>query len=192
MGGGGGRAEIRDQRAELRPLQNLRYQGPQSKHHLGSARRRGRSELLEYVIPPRVRSRSCHTSQVKLILVVLRETFLRLQRKKAILPRNIRWYAPIRENRLHWSIVRDCFELQPLHSRQRAGRLSGGRTDRTGSAAHERLAVGERDGFRQLPCRASCRPAARRRISGRILPRGAQARSEQRRIARPCLSVVPG
>ena len=37
--------------AELRPLQNLRHQGPESKHHLGAARGRRRAELPEYVIP---------------------------------------------------------------------------------------------------------------------------------------------
>ena len=42
---------IRHQRAELRPLQNLRHQGPEAEHHLGSAGRRRRAELSEYVIP---------------------------------------------------------------------------------------------------------------------------------------------
>ena len=50
MGGGGGQSALRDQRAELRPLQNLRYQGSQPEHHLGSARRRRRTELSEYVM----------------------------------------------------------------------------------------------------------------------------------------------
>ena len=49
VGGGGGRPALRDQRAELRPLQNLRYQGPESEHHLGPARGRRRPELPEYV-----------------------------------------------------------------------------------------------------------------------------------------------
>ena len=38
-----------DQRAELRPLQNLRREGPGPEHHLGSARGRGRAELRQYV-----------------------------------------------------------------------------------------------------------------------------------------------
>ena len=42
-------AALRDQRAELRPLQNLRHQGPEPEHHLGAARRRRRAELSEYV-----------------------------------------------------------------------------------------------------------------------------------------------
>ena len=42
-------AQVRHQRAELRPLQNLRHQGPDPEHHLGSARRRRRTELSEYV-----------------------------------------------------------------------------------------------------------------------------------------------
>ena len=50
MGRGGGQAALRHQRAELRPLQNLRHQGPQPEHHLGAARRRRRAELPEYVI----------------------------------------------------------------------------------------------------------------------------------------------
>ena len=50
MGGGGGQSALRDQRAELRPLQNLRYQGPEPEHHLGSARGRRRTELSEYVM----------------------------------------------------------------------------------------------------------------------------------------------
>ena len=46
-------AAICHQRAELRPLQNLRYQGPESEYHLGTARGRGRSELPQYVARPR-------------------------------------------------------------------------------------------------------------------------------------------
>ena len=46
----GGPAALRDQRAELRPLQNLRHQGSEPEHHLGAARRRRRAELSEYVI----------------------------------------------------------------------------------------------------------------------------------------------
>src|ERR1700728_4827172 len=49
MGRGGGQSALRHQRAELRPLQNLRHQGPQPEHHLGAARRRWRAELSEYV-----------------------------------------------------------------------------------------------------------------------------------------------
>ncbi len=57
----GGRAQIRHQRAELRPLQNLRHQGPESEHHLGSAGRRRRAELSEYVMGFRqLRPRCCH------------------------------------------------------------------------------------------------------------------------------------
>ena len=46
MGRGGRRAALRDQRAELRPLQNLRHQGPQPEHHLGAAGGRRRAEIL--------------------------------------------------------------------------------------------------------------------------------------------------
>src|SRR5262249_32884535 len=49
MGGGGGLTPLRHQRAELRPLQNLRYQGPESEYYLGCARGRRRAELSEYV-----------------------------------------------------------------------------------------------------------------------------------------------
>src|SRR5215510_11799195 len=49
MGGGGRIASLRDQRAELRALQDLRHQGSQSEHHLGSARGGRRSELSKYV-----------------------------------------------------------------------------------------------------------------------------------------------
>ena len=49
MGGGGRRAALRDQRAELRALQDLRHQGPEPEHQLGAARRRRRAELPEYV-----------------------------------------------------------------------------------------------------------------------------------------------
>ena len=49
MGGGGRRAALRDQRAELRPLQDLRHQGSEPEHHLGAARRRRRAELSEHV-----------------------------------------------------------------------------------------------------------------------------------------------
>ena len=50
MGGGGRLAALRDQCAELRPLQNLRHQGPELKHHLGSARGRRWAELPQHVI----------------------------------------------------------------------------------------------------------------------------------------------
>src|ERR1700761_6377160 len=36
MGGGGVRSALSDQRPELRPLQNLRHQGPEREYHLGS------------------------------------------------------------------------------------------------------------------------------------------------------------
>src|SRR5262249_58315199 len=47
---------FRDQRAELRPLQNLRHQGSQPEYYLGSARGRRRAELSEYVSGPSDRS----------------------------------------------------------------------------------------------------------------------------------------
>src|SRR6516162_10652036 len=50
MGRGSRPAALCDQRPELRPLQNLRYQRPEPEHHLGSARRRRRAQLSEYVI----------------------------------------------------------------------------------------------------------------------------------------------
>src|SRR5262249_55672222 len=50
MGRGSRPAALCHQCAELRPLQNLRYQRPQPEHHLGAARRRRRPELSEYVI----------------------------------------------------------------------------------------------------------------------------------------------
>src|ERR1700760_1616928 len=49
MGGGGGTAAICDQRAELRALQDLRYQGPQPQHHMGAARGRRRAEIFKHV-----------------------------------------------------------------------------------------------------------------------------------------------
>src|ERR1700746_1236959 len=50
MGRGSRPAALCDQRAELRPLQNLRYQRPQPEHHLDAAGRRRWPELSEYVI----------------------------------------------------------------------------------------------------------------------------------------------
>ena len=50
VGRGGRPAALRDQRAELRPLQNLRHQGPQPQHHLGAAGGRRRAEIFQYVI----------------------------------------------------------------------------------------------------------------------------------------------
>ncbi len=62
-----GATEICHQRAELRPLQNLRYQGSESEHHLGSPRGRRRPELPEYVIgPASTRPRCCHIGDFKL------------------------------------------------------------------------------------------------------------------------------
>src|SRR5215213_9839450 len=49
MGGGGGPAAFRHQRAELRALQDLRRQGSESEHRLASAGRRRRAELREHV-----------------------------------------------------------------------------------------------------------------------------------------------
>ena len=49
MGRGGGPSALCHQRAELRPLQDLRHQGSQPEHHLGSPGRRRRAELSEYV-----------------------------------------------------------------------------------------------------------------------------------------------
>src|ERR1700704_3588560 len=49
MGGGGWFAALRDQRAELRPLQNLRHQGSEPEHHLGPPRGRRRTQLPQYV-----------------------------------------------------------------------------------------------------------------------------------------------
>ena len=46
---GGRRQAVRDQLPELRPLQDLRHQGPQPEHHLGHAAGRRRAELPEYV-----------------------------------------------------------------------------------------------------------------------------------------------
>ena len=48
-GGRDRRAAAADQRAELRPLQDLRHQGPGAEHRLGRARRRRRAELSEHV-----------------------------------------------------------------------------------------------------------------------------------------------
>ena len=42
---GGGRRAAGDQRAELRPLQDLRHQGPDAEHRLGDAGGRRRAEL---------------------------------------------------------------------------------------------------------------------------------------------------
>src|SRR5271166_1436279 len=49
MDRGGWGAPLRDQRAELRSLQNMRHQGPEPEHHLGSAGGRWRAELSEHV-----------------------------------------------------------------------------------------------------------------------------------------------
>src|SRR5215475_8926286 len=50
MGGRGGQAALRDQRAELRALQDVRHQGPEPEHRLGAARRRRRPQLHWHVI----------------------------------------------------------------------------------------------------------------------------------------------
>ena len=81
----GGRAAVRDQRAELRPLQNLRHQGPEPEHHLGSARRRRRAELSEYVTACRGRGHDAAISGLSSCCSGPRPPFLRGRRKKAIL-----------------------------------------------------------------------------------------------------------
>ena len=59
----GGQAALRDQRAELRPLQNLRHQGSQPQHHLGAAGGRRRTEIFQYVRDgSATRSRYRHTA----------------------------------------------------------------------------------------------------------------------------------
>src|ERR1700761_3628731 len=45
MGGRGVRSAFPDQRPELRPLQNLRHQGPEREYHLGSTGGWWRAEL---------------------------------------------------------------------------------------------------------------------------------------------------
>src|ERR1700728_4847995 len=50
MGRGRRPAALRDQRAELRSLQNVRHQRSQSQHHVGAAGGRRRTELPEHVI----------------------------------------------------------------------------------------------------------------------------------------------
>src|SRR6516162_1492954 len=52
MGRGSREAALRDQCAELRPLQNLRHQGSRPEHQLGAARGWWWAELPEYVIVP--------------------------------------------------------------------------------------------------------------------------------------------
>src|SRR4051794_14069145 len=51
-----GGTALPDQRPELRPLQNLRHQGPERQYHLGSTGRRWRTQLRGdvTVIPGRV------------------------------------------------------------------------------------------------------------------------------------------
>ena len=44
------RAAPGDQRPELRPLQDLRHQGPDPEHRMGHARRRRRAQLPEHVM----------------------------------------------------------------------------------------------------------------------------------------------
>ncbi len=57
------RSTVPDQRAELRPLQNLRHQGSGAEHQLGHARRRRRPQLFEYV-RRRLKTSSAHRCDV--------------------------------------------------------------------------------------------------------------------------------
>ena len=80
------RCQICDQCAELRPLQNLRHQGPESEHHLGAAGRRRRAELSEYVTrASRFPSRCCRIRGFNRKPARLPRPRLRGRRKKAIL-----------------------------------------------------------------------------------------------------------
>ena len=56
----GRQRQVPDQRAELRALQDLRYQGPEPEHHLGLPGRQRRAELLGHV------ARAWHTTAVRL------------------------------------------------------------------------------------------------------------------------------
>ena len=124
--------------AELRPLQNLRHQGPQPEHHLGSARRRRRAELPEYVacaggpvtIPPH-QGYSCWFSSD------CRTAVLAGAAQKAILGATSAVRAEFAAGRLIGALARDVFEPRPLHCRQRACRHSRGGTRRACRAAYE-------------------------------------------------------
>ena len=47
-----GERALPDQRAELRPLQDVRHQGPEPEHQLGHPGGRRRAELRQYVTAP--------------------------------------------------------------------------------------------------------------------------------------------
>src|SRR5262249_23317775 len=106
------RPKIRDQCPKLRSLQNLRYQGPKPEYYLGSPRGWGRPDLSKYgnggawfgPDPATPDASSSFRSHCVM--------FLRLRRKKAIL--GVTFGGPRANARPppHWSIARDCFELQ--------------------------------------------------------------------------------
>src|SRR5271169_5165127 len=114
MGRGGGLAEIRHQRAELRPLQNLRHQGPESEHYLGSSRGLRRTELSEYVTTSCQSGHDTATSGLSSsCLCAPLALFLRARCKKAILGATLAVRAHAAPLPPLWSIASDSFELRP-------------------------------------------------------------------------------
>ncbi len=174
---------IRHQRAELRPLQNLRHQGSEPEYYLGSARGRGGAELPEYVSgrnrPAATNKPHCEPSAC----APERRPSLRRQRKKAILGSSRSAKGALRRPMEIFKRER----VEPDQARRSGGyrfrhpdaagpsRRPG--TDQAGPRAH--LAV------RQLSRRAPCQSAARRRRGLDLLPGGFAGRPEESGIARP-------
>ena len=116
MGGGGRRAEVRHQRAELRPLQNLRHQGPEPEHHLGAAGRRRRAELSEHVIAGRPTTGHDAATSVSLKLAargVSAAVVLAGAAQKGHSGPTRRQFARRAVGRHDWSIARDISRASP-------------------------------------------------------------------------------
>src|SRR5262249_53554068 len=205
MGGGGGLTPLRDQRAELRPLQNLRYQGPESEYYLGCARGWRWAELSEYVngsLPitsrwcpdhPRGARRPGPRRHDAALIEAFKDggharsgQLLRAGSKQSIL---LNAAAPRAFVRQMESTSRDLFASLAACG---WGRTGCHRHNLALNALRSRAGAVPRwpfshSAFGQLSRRSARGWSARRRGGGVVLPRRAAGRSPQQRAARPHL-----
>ena len=200
MGRGGGQAALRDQRAELRPLQDLRHQRSEPEHHLGAARGWRRTELSKYVIRRRAtRPRRAGTLELPRFRLPCGLSVLAGACAKGSFsrPRALRGAEfPVCPTFLdrQWTIQTRRWRYRDQHAaaaprrlcRRRhavraAIRARDGNTDDTGPRACDRLG--------QLSRGPACRHRARFGDRGRLLPQRVEVRSAQCGAAQPHLPL---
>ena len=188
------RPALRHQRAELRPLQNLRHQGPGAEHQLDAAGRRRRTELSRYVgaavdpsrrrpesatfawdrfsckdvrSSPRRRRRPAATSRrrISIVPVELSPTRARGWRCSTRFRRDGALFGDRRGGRRGVRAAPDGFR-RSADRRQPGRQLSGG-AGRRRRSRHDAAAVYFREALRADPRNAESRRARLRRRSRR-------------------------